>query len=154
VRDVRAAVAASGSSSPAARLSSAAAFPGGEPEVGRAQLGKLCARAQPRQAERRVGAAGQHQVQPRRQVLDQERHRLVHAKRADQVVVVEEQQDLLAGGLSGYFVDHCGHHTAERPRRGRPEQRGYPCGDPATDLVQRCGGVPPEPHRVVVTRVQ
>ena len=46
---------------------------GGEGERGGAQLPKLAREAQPSQAQRRVGAAGQHQPQPRRPVLQQRR---------------------------------------------------------------------------------
>ena len=49
-------------------------FAGGEPQLGGAQLGELAARAQPRQRQRRIGPAGQRQVQPGRAVLEQEAH--------------------------------------------------------------------------------
>ena len=42
----------------------------GEPKVGRAHLGQLAARAQPRQRQRRVGAGRDHEPQLGRQVVD------------------------------------------------------------------------------------
>jgi len=51
---------------------------GGEAELGGAQLSQLAAGPQPRQRQRRVGPAGHHQQQARRQILQQERDRLVH----------------------------------------------------------------------------
>ena len=47
---------------------------GREAQVGGADLDQLAARPQPGQRQRRVGAAGDHQVQLRGQVLEQERH--------------------------------------------------------------------------------
>ena len=51
---------------------------GREAQVGGADLDQLAARAQPGQRQRRVGAAGDHQVQLRGQVVEQERHPLLH----------------------------------------------------------------------------
>ena len=50
---------------------------GGEAQVGGADLDQLAARPQPGQRQRRIGAAGDHQVQPRGQVVEQERHPVV-----------------------------------------------------------------------------
>lgn len=47
------------------------------------QFGELPAGPQPRQGQRRVGAAGQHGMQPRRQVLEQEPQRRMHRLGAD-----------------------------------------------------------------------
>ena len=67
---------------------------GREAQVGGADLDQLAARSQPGQRQRRIGAAGDHQVQPRRQVVEQERHPLVDVARVDDVVVVEHQHDV------------------------------------------------------------
>ena len=56
-----------------ARASTAAASSEVKASVGRPQLPQLAGEAQPSQAQRRVGAAGQHQPQPRRPVLQQGR---------------------------------------------------------------------------------
>ncbi|HYB87823.1 MAG TPA: hypothetical protein VEC76_13270 [Streptosporangiaceae bacterium] len=93
----------------------------GEPQVGGAQLGQLPAGPQPRQGQRRIGAAGHHHTQPGRPVLHQEPHLLVHLLGADHVVVVEDQQRLIVTGLSGQFIDQRRHERSERRRRRRPE---------------------------------
>jgi hypothetical protein len=49
-------------------------FAGGEPQLGRAQLGELAFDPQPRQRERRVRPGGQHKMQARRPVFQQERN--------------------------------------------------------------------------------
>ena len=125
-------------------------FSRGEPQVGGAHLGQLAARPQPRQSQRRIAAAGQHHAYPGRPVLEQERERLVHLRRADHVVVIKDQQGL----IRGQFVDQGRDQPLERRRRGRPEQRGDPFGDPGPGPVQRGHRVAPEPGRVVVPRVQ
>ena len=66
----------------------------GEAQVGLAQLGQLAAGPQPGQRQRRVGAAGQHQPQLRREALQQDRQAVVDRWRLDQVVVVQDQHDL------------------------------------------------------------
>ena len=48
---------------------------GGEPQVGGPDLDQLAPGAQPGQGQRRVGPAGDHQVDLRREVLEQEGHR-------------------------------------------------------------------------------
>ena len=72
---------------------------GREPQNGLAYLGQLAAGPQPRQRQRRVAAAGQHHAHPGRPVLDQERERLVHLLRADQVIIVEDKHDLVRGQI-------------------------------------------------------
>ena len=69
---------------------------GREAQIGGADLDELAA-ARRRQRQRRVGAAGDHQVDLRGEVLQQdEGHRLVHLDGLDDVVVVEDQHDLVA----------------------------------------------------------
>ena len=72
---------------------------GGEAQVGGADLEQLAPGAQARQRQGRVGAAGDHQVDLRRQVLEQERHRLVDLRRLDDVVVVEHQDQVVVDGV-------------------------------------------------------
>ena len=126
----------------------------GEPQVGGAQLGELPAGPQPRQRQRRVGPAGQHQVQSRRQVLKQEPKRDVHLLGVDQVVIVEDQQHLAVTALGGQLVDQRRHQPLKRWRRRRAQQRADSLPDPRARPVQRGNHVPPQPHRVVVGRVQ
>ena len=124
---------------------------GREPQLGLAYLGQLAAGPQAGQPQRRVAAAGQHHAYPGRAVLDQEPERLMHLRRADHVVIVEDKQHLL---LPGQLVDQRRDQPLERRRRGRPEQRGHPVPDPGPRPVQRGHRVAPEPGRVVVPRIQ
>ena len=126
----------------------------GESQLRGAQLGQLPAAPQPGQHQRRVAAAGQHQAQPRRPVLDQEPERLVHCRRVDQVVVVEHQQRLARIRPGGQFVDQRGHQALVRRRRGRAEERAHPSGEPRPRLVQRGHTMAPEPRRIVIANVQ
>ena len=73
----------------------------GEAQVGGADLDQLAARAEPGQRQRRVGAGGDHQVQLRRQVVQQERHPVVDLRRVDDVVVVQDEDDVARAGPPG-----------------------------------------------------
>ena len=126
----------------------------GEPQVGGAQLGQLPASPQPGQRQRRVGPAGQHQMQAWGQVLQQERQRRVHRLGVDQVVVIEDQQHLAVAGLGGQLVDQRRHQPLEGCRRQRAQQQADSLPDPRAHPVQRGQRVTPEPHRVVVGCVQ
>ena len=106
---------------------------GREPQLGGADLGQLSAGPQPRQRQRRVAAAGQHHAYPGLPVLDQERERLVHHRRADHVVVIEDEQGLVRGQI----VDQRRDQPLERRRRGRAEQRGDPVAGPGAGPVER-----------------
>ena len=163
VRAASAAAAASGSGAPGRAPPGAAAtcgqqrrrLPGREPQVRGAQLGQLPAGPQPRQGQRRVAAACQRQVQPRRPVLKQEPERRVHRLRADHVIVIQDQQQrLVRVRPAGYLVDQGRHQRLERRRRRRPEQRAQPLADPRPRPVQRGHRMPPEPGRVVVAGIQ
>ena len=126
----------------------------GEAQVVGAQLGQLPAGPQPGQRQRRVGPSGQHQVQARRQVLEQERQRRVHRLGVDQVVVIENQQHLAVAGLGGQLVDQRCHQPLEGCRRRGAQQEADSLPDPRARPVQRGYRVTPEPHRVVVGCVQ
>jgi len=78
----------------------------GEAQLGRADLDQLAARPQSRQRQRGIGAAGDHHVQPRRQMVEQERHRVLHITRVDDVVVVKHQHDVCRDGTQGLAPDH------------------------------------------------
>jgi hypothetical protein len=124
----------------------------GEAQVGFAQFGQLPAGAQPRQRQRRVGAAGQHQPQRPWQVLQQQPQRGVHRRRLDQVVVVQHQHQLV--GYAGQLVDQRRHHRLQRGGLQVGKQRARPLGNPRAHPVQRGDHVPPEPRHVVVALVQ
>ena len=72
---------------------------GREAQIGGADLDELATPSQPRQRQRRVGAAGDHQVYLRGQVLQQEGHPVLHVARVDDVVVVEHQHDIVRDGV-------------------------------------------------------
>ena len=82
--------------------------------------------AEARQRQRRVLAAGDHQVQGRWQVVEQEGDRGVDVRGAHEVVVVQDQQT--GGGQGGQVVDQLGDHDLGRRRlRGvEPGQRPRP----------------------------
>ena len=126
----------------------------GESQFRGAQFSQLITAPQPAQRQRRVAAAGQHQVQSRRPVLDQEPERGVHRLGVNQVVIVEHQQRLVRIRPGGQFVDQRGHQPLVRRRRGRAEQRAYPFGEPRPALVQRGHTMAPEPRRVVIADVE
>ncbi len=94
-------------------------------------LEQLAARPQARQRQRRVGATRDHEVDLRRQVLDQERHRLVDLRRFDDVVVVEHQHQVVVDdvqvveqgrddGLHLRLATPAGAPARRRPPRARP----------------------------------
>ena len=66
-----------------------------EAQIGRADLDQFAARPQASQRQRRIGAGGDHQVDPRREVLQEERHAALDVAGVDQVVVVEHQHDVV-----------------------------------------------------------
>ena len=68
---------------------------GREAQVGGADLDQLAARSQAGQRQRRIGAAGDHQVHLRGQMVEQEGHPVVDVARVDDVVVVEHQHDVV-----------------------------------------------------------
>ena len=78
-----------------ASLRYAAASSRGEAQVGGPDLEELAPSPQPGERPRRIGSAGDDEVELRGQVLDQEQHRLVHVERLDDVVVVEHQDDVV-----------------------------------------------------------
>ena len=125
---------------------------GSEPQLGRSQLGQLPAGPQPRQRQRRIAPAGQHQVNPRRPVLGQEPERLVHGLGAYHVIVIKDEQRPIR--LGGQLIDQGRHQAPERGRCGRAEQRCRPFADPGPGPVQRGHRVAPEPGWVVIARVQ
>ena len=126
----------------------------GETQLGGAHLRQLAAGPPPRHRQQRVGTTGQHQMQPLRQVVEQESHRTVHLLGLDEVVVIEDQQHLPFSRVRHQLVDQPSHQPFERRRCGRTEQRNHPLGDPGPYPVQRGRSMPPKPGRIVVTGVK
>ena len=75
---------------------------GREAQIGGADLDEFAATPQASQRQRRVGAAGDHQVHLRREVLQQEGHPVLHLACVDDVVVVEHQHDVVRAALSSF----------------------------------------------------
>ena len=99
---------------------------GGEPEVRGPHLHELATRAQTGQRERRVGPGGHRQRDLRRQVVQQEGHRLVDGGPVDDVVVVERHHR--GAGEHVEIVDQAdqdgvGRRGRRRPRAGRARRR-------------------------------
>ena len=84
----------------------------GEAQVGGPDLEELAPRPQAGERPRRVGSAGDDEVQLRRQMLDEEQHRLVHVDRLDDVVVVEHQDDVVVE--AGDVVEEGGDDVLQR----------------------------------------
>ena len=80
----------------------------GEAEVHRPDLHQLTAGAPAGERERRIGPGGHGQGHLRGQVLHQERHRVVHLGRVDDVVVVEGQDR--GAGEDVEIVDQAAQH--------------------------------------------
>ena len=69
-----------------------------------------------------VGSAADHQVDVRREVLQQERHAVADVGPVDQVVVVEHQVNVVRCGRE--FVEHRGEDGLDR-RLGRLQEREH-----------------------------
>ena len=123
-----------------------------ESQVGGAQLGELVAGTEARQGQRRVLTAGDHQVQRRWQVVEQEGDRGMDVRSLHQVVVVQDQQT--GGGQGGQVVDQAGDHNLRwrRLRGVEPGHRPAPTG--RSDRLQGGDQVAEEPAGVLVALVE
>ena len=125
---------------------------GGEAQVGGADLDQLAARPQPRQRQGRVGPAGDHQVQLRREVVEQEGHRVVDLARLDDVVVVEDQHDVPVDGAE--VVEEGGEHRLHGQRLRCLEELEGAGAHRRSEGPEPGDDVGPEVRRVVVAGVQ
>ena len=87
-------------------------------------------------------------------MFQQERHRLVHRPRVDQVVVVQDQHHFVAPGSGGELIDQGRHRPLEGWRCGWTKQGAGQLGDAGLDAVKGRDGVAPEARRVVVASVE
>lgn len=87
-------------------------FAGGEPQVGGAHLHELATRAQARQRQRRVGPRRHRERDVRRQVVEEEGHRLVDRGGVDDVVVVERHDGRTGDDVE--IVDQADQHGVSR----------------------------------------
>jgi hypothetical protein len=125
-----------------------------EPEIGGAYLRQLAPSPVPGQAKRRIGAAGQHDAQLGRPVIEQEPDRGLHGVRVDQVVVVEHQQRIRQVRIGHDIVDQRADQRVVGRRCRGARQRAQPLGHARAYRIQGGQHVPPEPHRVVVAPVE
>ncbi len=113
---------------------------GGEAQVGGPYLQQVTACAHPRQGERRVDAGGEHHVQLRRPVLEEERQPVVHLGRHNEVQVVEDQHQVPR-------------YPGEVVQQG-DERRSVGGGDDGTAAASSCSAPAPTPStadRIAVT---
>ena len=115
-------------------------------------LGQLAARPPPGQRQRGIGPAGDHHVQPRRQMVEQERHPVLHIARVDDVVVVEHQHDVARDGAQ--VVEQRGKHRLDRGRPGRLQEGQRTLADPGCRRPQRGDHIGPEGRGIVVAPVE
>ena len=78
----------------------------------------------------------------------------MHRPGVDQVIVVQDEQRLVAAGPVGQLVDQGSDQAPVRGGGGRAEQRRHPFTDPGARPIQRRHYVTPEPGRVVVRWIQ
>jgi hypothetical protein len=78
-----------------------------KPQIFGADLDDLAPCSQAGQRQRRVGAAGDHKVHPRRQMVKQEGHVILNVARVDDVVVVEHQYDLVVRDGAELIEQQC-----------------------------------------------
>ncbi len=124
---------------------------GREAQIGGADLDQFATPSQPRQRQRRVGAAGDHQVYLRGQVLQQEGHPVLHVARVDDVVVVEHQHDIVRDGVE--VVKQIDKARLAR-RLGRLQERERSCAIPGRRRLQRGDKIRPEQRGIVVALVE
>ena len=122
---------------------------GREAQVGGADLDELAARAQAGQRQRRIGAAGDHQVQLRREMVEQEGHPVVDVAGVDDVVVVEHQHDIVRDGAE--LVEQRGEDRFDRRRLRRLQERERARADAAAppSAARRSGSVQKDAAMVV-----
>ena len=124
---------------------------GGEAQVGGADLDQLAAGPQPSQRQERVGSAADHQVDVRREVLQQERHAVADVGPVDQVVVVEHEVDVVRHRRE--FVEHGGEDGLDR-RLGRLQEREHVGSDAGHRGLQGGDHVGPERGGLAVALIE
>ena len=123
-----------------------------EAEIAGADLDEFPTCPQASQRQRRIGPARDHDVHPRRHVLEQERHPVLDLAGVDDVVVVEHEHDVVRDRAE--LVDQRGEDRLDRRRLRHPEERQRARTDPGRHRAQRRDQVRPEHGGLVVARVQ
>ena len=123
-----------------------------ESQVGGTQLGQLTARPQACHGQRRVGAAGDGNAGVRREMVEQEGHRIVDFVRVDDVIVVEGQYEQTVETVE--VVEQAHHHSAGHRAAAGLQESGRI--DPDTGCGGLYGGdqVGQEEPRVAVLGVE
>ena len=124
---------------------------GREAQVGGADLDELAARSEAGEGQRGVGAGRDHQVELRRQVVEQERHPGLDLRVVDHVVVIEHQHDVIGRGAQA--VEQRGQGGLDGRRRC-VEQRADRVGDARCRLLEPGDDIGPERCGVVVAGVE
>jgi hypothetical protein len=116
-----------------------------------ADLNELAAPSQARQRQRRVCAAGDHQVHLWGEVLQHEGHPVLYVACVDDVVVVEHEHDVVRAGAE--VVEQSGEDRFDRRLRRLQEQERTGT-DPRQRCLQRGDKVRPEQRGIVVAPVE
>ena len=124
---------------------------GREAQVGGADLDEFAPPAQPRERQRGIGAAGEHQVDLRGKVLQQMGHSVLDLARLDDVVVVEHQDDVVRDCVE---VVQQGVEDRLDGRLMRLQERVRTRGDPGRCCLERGDKVWPEQPGIVVALVE
>ena len=124
----------------------------GEAEVGAAQLGQLPSGAQSGQGQGWILTGGDDQVQPGRQVLDQEGQGVVDRPGIEDVVVVENEDDIARDG--GDVVEQGRQRRLEWRGLRRLEHGQYPFADPGRNRLQRPDEIGQETAGVAVAFIE
>ena len=123
----------------------------GELQVGGTDLDEVSANAQARQRQRRIGTRGDHEVDVRRQVIDQELDAAQDLRRSDHVEVVQHQHDVVRDDAE--LVEQWRHDGLDRGF-GSVECPDHLGADPGRNALERRDHVGPEGRGMVVARVE
>jgi hypothetical protein len=120
----------------------------GEAQVARAHLPQRRPRAQAGERQRRIDARGEHEVQRRRQAVDQVRDLVVHRRARDQVVVVEHEHHV--AGERREVVQEQRQDVVRDARAGRSEQGGRARADAGRHGLEGRDEVRPEADGIAI----
>ena len=124
---------------------------GGEPQIGRADLNELAAGAQPSERQRWVGAAGNHQVDMRRETVNEEGHSLVDLAVVYDVEVIQHERQVVGNGAE--LVEQRADHEFDRRLRRIDESQSTGAHGRRNRLY--CGDhICPESRWIVVALVK
>ena len=108
--------------------------------------------AQAREWQRRIGAGGDHQVQARRQVIEDEGERLVDRRAVDGMVIIQHQDGIRR--QRGQGVEHPRQQRIDRGRWRELERRQGIGGETGLERIQRRDHIAPEACRIVISGIE